>query len=187
MADGDRHSANSNDSAQQAPSLGLAVPEQAPPPVESFLLDPRETANWIAGLPMANIGETARQIYSALIEFNRYQFPEMVRAKIVEQFRSPVQYICHNLRRHYLDMGFPLSAKAWKTASLSRELNTELAISYKIIIEQMLAGDASRFDRKLLVIALHRALYYLGRVLLQTLLVYAPWPPNLWKEITHGY
>jgi hypothetical protein len=166
-----------------AHTLGLKVPEQAPAPADSFLLDVRETAAWIAGLPMANIGETARQIYCTLLDFNRYQLPELLRAKLVEQFREPVAYICQNLRRHYLDMGLPLSEKAWKTATLSRELNNQLAIAYKIIIESLLSGSSERFDRKLMVITVHRAMYYLGEVMLHTTLLYSPWPKGLWREI----
>lgn len=166
-----------------ADSLGLQVPEQSPAPADSFLLDSRSTSKWIAALPMANIGETARQIFRTLIDFNRYQLSEVLRAKLVEQFREPVNYICNNLQRHYMHVGFPLSEKAWKTATLSRELNSELAISYKVIIEHMLAGNADRFDRKLLVIAIHRAMYHLGRSMLQTALIYAPWPSGTWKEL----
>jgi len=173
--------------ARTASSLGLAVPEQSPAPTDSFLLDPRETSDWLKGLPMANIGETARQIYRALLDFNRYQLPEMVRAKIVELFRPPVDYICQNLRRHYMDMGFPLSEKALKTATLSRELNNELAIAYKTIIERMLGGQTQRFDRKLLVITMHRAMHYLGRIALQNQLTYASPPPGLWREINSLY
>ena len=166
-----------------AHTLGLKVPEQSPAPADSFLLDVRETATWIAGLPMANIGETARQIYCTLLDFNRYQLPEILRAKLVEQFREPVAYICQNLRRHYLDMGFPLADKAWKTATLSRELNNQLAISFKIIIESQLSGNSERFDRKLMVITVHRAMYYLGEVMLHTTLLYSPCPKGLWREI----
>jgi len=132
---------------------------------------------------MANIGETARRVYRTLIDFNRYELPEMLRAKLVEQFRAPTEYVCNNLKRHYMDVSFPLPEKSWKTASLNRELNAELAISYKIVIERMLAGEADRFDRKLLVIAMHRAMYYLGQVLLQTALIYAPWIKGMWKEV----
>jgi|GEM_PF-835058 len=170
-----------------AGSLGLRIPEQRPAPADSFLLDPRDTEQWIESLPMANIGETARRVYRTLIDFNRYQLTDMLRAKLVEQFRTPIEYVCENLKRHYMDVSFPLPAKAWKTASLNRELNTELSISYKIIIERMLAGEADRFDRKLLVIAMHRAMYYQGQVLLQTALVYAPWVKGMWKEINTLY
>lgn len=187
MDDTTSNTANSLSEKSAAISLGLYIPEQAPAPADSMLLDPKDTQEWISGLPMANIGETARQIYGALVNFNRYVISDLIRAKSVEQFRKPVSYICTNLQRHYIDTGFPLTTKGWKTAVLSRELNTELAISYKIIIEHMLAGDSRHFDRKLLVIALHRALLYLGNVLLQSSLAYSPWPQRVWKEINSLY
>ncbi len=169
--------------AVRASSLGLGIPDQSPPPANSMLLEPRDTSEWIEALPLANIGETSRQIYTSLLDFNRYEIPELVRTKVVELFRPTVHYVCDNLRRHYMDMGFPLSAKAWKTVTLSRELYNELAINYKIIVERMLGGQTERFDRKLLVIALHRALYYLGQVFLQSSLAYTNTPTRLWKEI----
>ena len=166
-----------------ASPLGLHVPAQLPPPKNSFLLDRRATTQWIAGLPMADVGETTRQLFRTLFDFNRYSLPVSLRAKISEQFQTPLAYICENLKRHYMNTGFPASDKAGKTASLSRELNSELATSYKIIIEQLLADKADYFDRKLLVIAIHRALYYLSQVLVQTALVYAPWPKGIWREL----
>ena len=164
-------------------TLGLRVPEQTPPAEGSIFLEPRTTSDWIAALPLANIGETARQVYTTLVDFNRCDLPVLVRAKVVEIFRPTVAYVCRNLRRHYMEMGFPLSQKAWKTIILSRELNNELATSYKTIVERMLAGDAERFDRKLLVIALHRAIHFLSQVYLQACLSYTAPPPLLWKEV----
>lgn len=166
-------------------SLGLRVPQQAPASPDSFLLDPKATADWFSALPMANIGETARQLFSALVDCNRMEMPEVVRARVIEQFREPVHYLCDNLARHYVDLGLPLSAKGRKTASLARELQAELAIGYKLIIEGQLRSSAEQFDEKLLVIALHRALFHLGQMLFQCSLAYGPWPPGAWREI-HG-
>lgn len=172
---------------QQRPVLGLHIPQQAPPKADNMLLDLRETEAWFEALPMANIGETARQVYSTLVEFNRIEIPDLLRAKTVEKFRPPVEYIVNNLQRHYVDIGLPLTGKGWKTASLARELHKELAIAYKVIVERMINGDAASFDRRLLVIALHRALHYLGQVLLQNALVYATWPEGIWREINSIY
>ncbi len=66
---------------------------------------------------------------------------------------------------------------------LSRELYNELATSYKVIIERMLSGATERFDRKLLVISLHRAFYYLGKVYQQACFGYTSPPDGLWKEL----
>lgn len=163
--------------------LGLVIPHQSPAPTDCMLLEPRDTSQWIAALPLANIGETARQVYTALLDFNRYEIPDLIRAKVVELFRPTVEYVCHNLRRHYVDIGFPLSKKAWKTVVLARELNSELATAYKIIVERMLTEQSERFDRKLLVISLHHVLHYLGQVYLQTTLAYTTPPASLWKQV----
>ena len=166
-------------------SLGLRVPQQSPAHPDSFLLDTKQTSAWFAALPMANIGETARQVFNALVDCNRMEMPDVLRARVTEQFREPVKYLCTNLERHYVDLGLPLSSKGAKTLALARELHAELAIGYKIIIENQLRSDKQQFDEKLLVIALHRALYHLGQMLFLTALGYGPWPPGVWREI-HG-
>ena len=134
---------------------------------------------------MANVGETARQIYSTLVEFNRVEVPDLLRAK-TSRIRPPVEYITHQpaeiLRRHR-----PAAvAKGWKTASRPRTAK-EMAISYKVVVERMIAGDSASFDRRLLVIALHRALYYLRQTLLQNALIYVGWPEGIWREINSIY
>lgn len=152
-----------------------------------MLLDPRETERWFEALPMANIGETARRVYTTLVEFNRIEIPDLLRAKTVERFRQPVHYIVSNLQKHYIEVGLPLSRKGLKTAALARELQREMAIAYKIVIERMIGGDSAQFDRRLLVIALHRALFYLGQTLLQNAVVYLAWPDGIWREINAIY
>lgn len=178
---------NTGDDGARRPNLELRIPEQAPPPADSFLLDPKESKAWIESLPIANVGETARLLFSSLGEFNRMEIPELLRARIVEQFRQPTEYVVERMRRHFVDQGFPLSSKSRKAANLALEFQSELATSYKIIIRQILEGRSSRFDRKLLAIALHRAMFYLSKVLFHAALTYAPWPPNVWREIHSIY
>jgi hypothetical protein len=169
------------------PTLGLMLPNQAVPKADNMLLDLRETDAWFQALPMANVGETARQVYKTLVEFNRLVLPNQLRAKIVEKFRPPVEYICNNLLKYYVDIGLPLSKKGNKTASLARELQKELAISYKIMVHRIVAGDLESFDKRLLIVAIHRALHYTGETMLQNALVYSAWPTGLWREINSLY
>ncbi|MGB5251255.1 MAG: hypothetical protein WBN68_00830 [Sedimenticolaceae bacterium] len=191
MTESDKNSnenrVNKPGASGERPYLGLQIPTQSAPKADNILLDLKETEGWFKSLPMANVGETARQVFSTLVEFNRIEIPDLLRAKTVEKFRPPVEYITTNLQKYYVDVGLPLSSKGWKTASLARELQKELAISYKIIVERMISGDSADFDRRLLVIALHRALYYLGQTLLQHALVYSTWPEGIWREINFLY
>ncbi len=179
-------SAQSSDAAAR-PLLGLQIPRQSAAKPDNLLLDPKETEAWFEALPMANIGETARRVFSTLVEFNRIEVPDLLRARTVEKFRPPVEYITSNLQKYYVDVGLPLSPKGAKTSSLARELQKELAISYKVIVERMISGDSANFDRRLLVIALHRTLTYLGQILYQNALVYAGWPEGIWREINSVY
>ncbi len=168
-------------------TLGLQLPERTSLPDGSFLANPREVEAWISGLPMANIGETSRQIFKMIVEFNRLEIPNTSRIKIAELLRRPIRYLSDNLRKYYFDTAFPLSAKSHKTAVLNRELYIELAITYKIFIEETLSGEIQKFDNKFLVIAIHRALNSLSLVLYQSVLFYDPYPRNIWREIHRLY
>ena len=80
----------SNDS-ENTPSVALSIPAQTPPPKDSFLLSAREVRRWAEELPIANIGETARQVYNTLVTFNRIQVPTLNRTEVIEIFREPVR------------------------------------------------------------------------------------------------
>ena len=139
------------DAAKRHPSLGLFVPPQSPPAPDSFLLDPKRTTAWFESLPKANVGETARRVYSTLVDFNRMELAPVLRARNAEQFREPVEYISHNLRRHFVDTGFPLREKGHKAAALARALFQELAISYKSIIQDIKNAGADFVDNEVVV------------------------------------
>ncbi len=168
-------------------SLGLQIPEQMAAPADSFLVSPREVAAWIDALPLANIGETSRQVFKTLVEFNRLEVPDPSRLRIAELMRKPVDYICANLRKYFFDAAFPLSAKNRKIAVLNRELYAELANAYKIYVENMICSRAGKPDRKLLVVAFHRAIEALYMVAYQSAVVYDPYPATLWRELHRLY
>lgn len=168
-------------------SLGLKLPERTTAPAGSILLNPKDVAAWTATLPMANVGETSRQVFKTLVEFNRLEIPNLSRIKTTELFRRPIAYISHNLQKRFLDEAFPLSAKNRKIAVLNRELYTELALAYKIFIENMMSGKSGKLDPKLLTIAIHRALSYMGQIIHQAVVVYDPIPTNVWQEMHRLY
>ncbi len=168
-------------------TLGFILPERTPAPAGSVLLHPKQFSTWVSGLPMANVGETSRQVFKTIVEFNRVTIPNLDRLKIAELFRRPIGYISDNLRKYYYDSPFPLSAKSRKIAVLNRELYTELALAYKIFLEAMVSGSSGKFDRKLLIIAIHRAIRCLSLVIYQSVIVYDPIPATVWKEIHRLY
>ena len=166
--------------------LELYIPKQKETHSQSHLLQPRLLQAWIDGLPWANVGEISKQVYKGLIEFNRSRLSQKECMAIVELFRKPVTFVTRSLEKHYIDTRLPLSRRHQKIANLTYELNNELAISYKIAINHfLLAERLDKTEKKLLVVAIHRAIHYLSMVIIQSALIYETIPPRVWYEI-HG-
>ncbi|WP_456405068.1 hypothetical protein [Thiolapillus sp.] len=176
-----------NSTSSTQPRVELSIPKQTPAPEDSFLLNPREVKDWTEQLPVANVGETARQVYKTLASFNRMQIPTLTRAEVIEMFREPVRYINTNITKHYINVGFPLSPKARKAALLATELCNEIAISYKILFLEQVLGDERNFNQKLVIVAAQRALQYMKQRMFHNLLVYRDYQPGLWREAHYLY
>jgi hypothetical protein len=163
----------------------LRVPERTDAALTAFDPRPRAVENWVKTLPRADVGETARRVYKGLHEMNRVRVPDNDRFRIAELLREPVNFLAMSLKKHYIGLPLPLPRKKQKIALLARELQAEMAIAYKIIIESHLSATDPRGDGKSLTIAIHRAIYYLSEVLLRCYQMYLPAPTNVWREI-HG-
>ncbi len=175
------------DELRKRSSEVLTIPAQSAPPPDSFLLNPKEVRRWAEELPVANIGETARQVYNTLVTFNRIRIPTLVRTEIIETFREPVRYVNHNISRHYFNVGFPLSSRAQKAAQLTGALCDEVANAYKILFLDQILGDERSFNQKLVIVAAQRAILYLGEKMFHNLLVYRDYPANAWREANYLY
>ena len=167
--------------------LGLYVPKQTLPATNSPYLRVRDAEKWIADLPTAHVGETARLVYKALAEINRTSIPAEQRLKLAELFRVPLNYVSSALDRHFVGQAFPLSTKNQKIAELAKELQWELASAYKIVVEQSVSGFNQRTDGKTLVVALQRSVQCLGTVLLRIYQIYGPKPDQVWGELHRLY
>ncbi len=167
--------------------LKLILPERAPAPADSFFLDVENVESWVSNLPLANTGETSKQTFKTLVELSRVEISNIKRTKIANMFRPVVGHIVANLKKYYLDIPLPLAAKNQKIVVLCRELHMELANSYKIIIERMVTGQEEKYEKKLMIVALHQAIHYLSKVLYYSVIVYNPYPGNIWREIHQLY
>ncbi|HKK05312.1 MAG TPA: hypothetical protein VKA50_05620 [Gammaproteobacteria bacterium] len=167
--------------------LGLNVPERTRAHGQGFDVRPRKVEQWLGDLPMANVGETARLVFSALTQTNREDLTVSDRLRFLEMLREPVLYITEALKKHFLTIPFPLPPKAQKVAALARELCAEMATGYKIALEDSANRSALFSDNRQVVQLIHRALTYQGRMLLTSYQVYGPFPPGIWKEIHSLY
>jgi len=164
---------------------GLAIPAQQSSDKTSFDVRPKFIEKWITSLPMANLGETSRLVFKAVVEINRLEMPVPQRYKAMELLRKPCHYIVESLEKHFAGRPLPLNERNRKISELARALLSELSVGYKIIARQ--TETSSRPDLKLLTCALHRSMSYQGLLLLRAYQVYAPYPRGIWKELHTTY
>ncbi|UQY36380.1 molecular chaperone [Pseudomonas fulva] len=171
---------------KQSPHLLLRVPTPTKQGLTFCDATPRDLKRWIAGLPKANIGETARQLYQALIELNQLLTPSDNRIQLLELLRPEVYFVCQHLERHFLNQAIVLDERPRKVANLCQALQNHLAIGYKLIISR-LAAQPNRERNALLGMALQRAVHSLNGPLIRTSQLYCPVPEGLWLELHQLY
>ena len=165
----------------------LNIPHQTRPTGDSFDTRPKQVEAWIKALPIANTGESARQIYNALREINRLDFPESDRFKVMEAFRVPVYHITEILKKHYVHQNLPLSPKSQKIAELAIQLHSQMALGYKSVIQSKLSKTFSLLSNKTLTKSIHRAIRYLSNVMLCAYQIYIQHPEHVWLHIHRLY
>jgi hypothetical protein len=168
------------------PSLLL----RAPIPTQSRLsfcdATPRDLKRWIANLPKANIGETARLLYQGLSELNQLFTPSDNRLQLLELLRPEVYYVCKHLERHFLHQAIVLDERSRKIANLCQALQSHLAIGYKQIVIRV-APRLSKDRAPLLTQALQRAIHCLNGALIRATQLYCPVPEGVWLELHQLY
>lgn len=146
----------------------------------------RDLERWLAALPKANLGETARRLYQAMIELNRLSINARSRLHLLEKLRPEIDFICGQLERHFLNQPIVLSERPRKTFALCQALQNHLAMGYKLIVVQLLSQSPDD-PPQLLTIALQRAIQSLRAMLVRASQLYSPMPDGLWLELHQLY
>lgn len=144
---------------------------------------PKKLLAWLEALPMINIGESSRLLYSAIQELNRLAVDPLTRFQLMELIRPRVNYICNSLSKHYLNKSIVLPQKASKVASLAQALQNYLAIGYKLVIVQGVAKIKDKDYNRAITLSIHHAMHHITGNLLRCLQLYFPTPSNLWREL----
>lgn len=171
---------------EQRPKQYLNIPAQTLTTLSFCDPSARQLKHWVGHLPMANIGETARQLYHAVIEFNQLSLNDASRLELMDLVRGPVHYICQSLNQRYLNQGVVLDDQQRKVANLAQALQTHQATGYKIIVQHLLEQGQLK-QRPLMAKAVHRTLSDLLPSILRSYQLYIPTPSGLWREVHQLY
>jgi hypothetical protein len=173
--------------SRPSPHLLLRVPTPSKPGLTFCDGSPRDLKRWIAALPKANLGETARLLYQGMGELNQLLTPSENRLQLLELLRPEVYYVCKHLERHFLNQSIVLDERARKVANLCQALQNHLAIGYKQIVARQAPKPASKERNQLLTVGIQRALHCLNGPLVRACLLYCPVPEGVWLELHQLY
>ncbi len=171
-------------SAATATTTGFASVDPARLPARGAnrqLFDERASAvaSWQAGLPLADIPETARLLMDGLDRLQGAGLSPGRRIAILQQLETTADYVVDGLRRHYLHQSFPLPGRSQRAANLSRHLRETMARGYRsaLLYAETRGGLSSR-SRTLALTALARCI---EQCLLESWLVYESPPIGAWR------
>ena len=167
--------------------IGLDVPNRTRRDKTAFNVRPRKLAAWINALPRANLGETAKQIYTVLQQTNQLNYSYQDRMRFLETLREPVDYVTLSMKKHFIGVSFPLPDKSQQIASITKELYACMATGYKIALEDMLANNLIIFNKTPLATLTHRSITYTGQHLLAAYQSYSPFSDENWDELHKLY
>lgn len=141
--------------------IRLKIPRQELDSSRFFATDEAAVSDWIAALPMANLGHTTRQLYQALSELNQVRLVPGKRMAILELLRQPIYYVSKSLSKHYLNKPIVMPEQARKVSELANALHYQLATAYTIVATHTAAlGKKSIIGKpdELIAQALQRAI-----------------------------
>ena len=164
------------------PNAGLLLPERTDQD-SGFFSKPEAVTEWLETLPVASPVECAKSLFQTLFEMNRINIPGVSRIKMLEEIVTLLESVVVNLKAKYVPSILPLSEKNRKIALLTRELYKEVAMGYKTVIADQIETASAKSQQNTHIIAVHRTMSYLFKVLLHSYMIYEPYPTHVWREL----
>ena len=163
----------------------MTIKLSVPGPEQNLTVEtrPKQVAEWLAALPLSNLNESSRSILDALSALNRSKVAEDTRLKLLELYRATITELMHSLEVQFSGQPLPLPEKSRLIASQARQLQTELAYGYKIILLDQANRKLSFGSNKQLPLVVERAIGSLGKMLVVCYQTYAPTPAGVWAEM----
>ncbi len=164
----------------------ISMPNQDPLAENKFSLLPRDLRKWIKNLPYVDQDMAVSQFYDGLKRSNRQAHNTKQRLAAIEIMRPVAHDFLKQQRKYLLAQPFPLSKKATGILKLQQNILNELAVAYKIIIQETVNRD-SHLSNKKLVVCVHHAMYYQLEQYITLAQVYSEPPQSYWNDLCQLY
>jgi len=151
--------------------------------LQHFETDPQAVDTWLEHLPIAHMGETARQLYMALRFANKKDdIPVKHHFHLLEGIAAPLNLILPELHKHYAGKPLPLSQKRRKVADLYAQLLRQTILGYQHVIAHSI--ELNRFGwKKVVTTCVHRIFHFSSLLLCNYRLLYLPYQKGMWQQL----
>jgi hypothetical protein len=167
--------------------LKLSVPPFSTRVLTDVEMRPAKIKAWLAGLPLLNVPDTSRTLFSSLSTHNRIDSNPVARFELLELYRENVKNMSAEMEKLYLGLPLPLTDKQKTLAEQHRQFHLEMAIGYKRVVLGLRDHDREGWSedafRRLQATAVQRAILYLTQALAISYQSYSPYPLGTWSEI----
>jgi len=164
------------------PFAGIKLPEKNNQK-DSFFHSSSNVEKWIETLPVASPIECAKLIFQNLFEMNRLNMEPNQRIRALEIMSETVEDVTNSLKTRFSSTPFPLAEKNHKVALLTREICKEMAIGYKSAVADQIKSGNVKANQQPHIIAIHRLIHFLTKVLYFSYLIYEAQPLKTWHEL----
>jgi hypothetical protein len=170
--------------------LILNVPPLTKRVLSEIELRPARVEKQIAELPVLNVVETSRKLFSMINVNNRIEIEDGVRFELLELYRKPVHDLAVELQKQYLGQPLPLTDRQKVAAEQNRQFQIEMAFGYKRIVlngASATPGERAAPSPAQTATAIERAIHHLAEAIAISYEIYSPYPIGAWQEIHSLY
>ena len=164
----------------------ITMPSQDPLAENKFSLQPRDLRAWLKNLPYVDSDAAVTQFYNGLRRSNRQAHTTKQRLAAIDIIRPTAHEFLKSQRKYLLSQPFPLSKKATEALKLQQNMLNELAVAYKIVIQETVNRDSHLANKKL-VTCVHHAMYYQVEQYITLAQVYSEPPQSFWHDLCQLY
>ena len=168
-------------------NLALILPKFNRDTHSKFALNANAVNAWLSSLPLANLGESTRQLFQALSELSHVTCKTKDRFEILEKIRPQVHYVTQGLSQHYLNKPIILPEKTQKIVLLADTLNTQLATGYCQAFQGFESENRLLKPKEAMATCLHRALTEHSCILLRSHQLYRASQGGFWQTLHTVY
>lgn len=164
----------------------ITMPSQDPMAGHEFSLSLRNLRKWLKALPYIDQNVAAQQFYDGLRRSNRQAHPTKQRLTAIECMRPAARDFLKGQRKFLIAQPFPLSKKATEILKLQQNILSELAVAYKIVIQEAANRDIQLSPKKLIT-CIHHAMRYMLEQYVTLAQVYSKPPQGYWQDYCQLY